>query len=54
MTIGAVLQMAFAFDHSLPCSSEALALAAGVRNAMWTPMTTMMMASSGGTFMLVH
>ena len=32
----------------------ALALAAGVRNAMWTPMTTMMMASSGGTFMPVQ
>ena len=32
--------------------SAALALAAGVRKARWTPMTTMMRGSSGAAFML--
>ena len=49
MTAGAVFQMALESDHSLPCSRAALALAAGVRKAKCTPMTTMISGSSGLT-----
>ena len=47
MTTGAVRQIAFALDHSLPCNNAALALAAGVKKAKCTPMTTIIRARAG-------
>ena len=47
MAMGAVFQMTAVLLHSLPCSRAALALAAGVRKAKCTHMTTMMSGISG-------
>ena len=54
MTIGEDFQMLLVLAHSLPCSSAALKLAAGVRKARCMLMTTMMTGISSPTPILVQ
>ncbi len=54
ITMGEDFQMLLVLAHSLPCSSAALKLAAGVRKARCMLMTTMMTGISSPTPILVQ